>query len=104
MSHAIQNVAFAVNNLFQQKHSKVIKPTELLKSSIKSTVKPASLFTYKNAISATFNMLVNQKHHSTFGSIHRKDVKNPNVIPAFKYFNKNDMILTIIANSLSKWN
>ena len=35
MSHAIQNVAFAVNNLIQQQHSKVIKPTKRLKSTIK---------------------------------------------------------------------
>lgn len=44
--HAIQSVTFAVSNLFQQNHSKVIKPTKLLKSSIKSTVKTVSLFTY----------------------------------------------------------
>ena len=31
---AIQNLAFAVNNLFQQKHSKVLKPTKRLKSTI----------------------------------------------------------------------
>ena len=27
MSHAIQNVALGVNNLFQQEQSKVMKPT-----------------------------------------------------------------------------
>ena len=31
--HAIQRVTFAVSNLFQQNHSKVIKPTKLLESS-----------------------------------------------------------------------
>ena len=46
LSLAIQNVAFAVNNLLQQKHSKVIKPTKCLKSAITSTVKAASSFTY----------------------------------------------------------
>ena len=69
MSHAIQHVAFAVCNLFQQQHSKVIKPTKRIKSTIESTTKAASLFIYKNTISATFNMLVNQEHHSTLGSI-----------------------------------
>ena len=46
VSHAIQHVAFAVNNLFQQQHSKVIKPTKRLKSTIESTAKAASLFIY----------------------------------------------------------
>ena len=36
VSHALKNVAFAVNNLFQQNHSKVIKPTKLLQVSCKS--------------------------------------------------------------------
>ena len=67
--HAIQHVAFSVSNLFQQQHSKVIKSTKRLKSTIESTAKAASLFIYWNAISATFNTLVNQKHHSTLGSI-----------------------------------
>ena len=35
-------------------------------------------------------MVVNQKHYSTLGSISRKDVRNPNAIPACKYFNKRD--------------
>ena len=63
MSHAVQHVAFAVNNLFQQQHSKVIKKTKRSKSTIESTVKTAFLFIYKNAIPATFSMLVNHKHH-----------------------------------------
>ena len=50
-----QNVAFAVNNLFQQQHSKVIKPTKCLKSTIESTVNAASLFIYENIISARFS-------------------------------------------------
>ena len=37
--HAIQSITFAVSNLFQQNHSKVIKPTKLLESSIKLIVK-----------------------------------------------------------------
>ena len=42
-------------------------------------------------MSATFSMLVNQKHHSTIRlNNHRKDVKNPNAIPACKYFNRHD--------------
>ena len=69
MSYAIQHVAFVVSNLFQQQHSKVITPTKHLKSTIESTAKAASLFIYYNAISATFNTLVNQKYHSTLGSI-----------------------------------
>ena len=46
VSHAIQNVAFAINNFFKQQHSKVIKPTKHLKSNIESesTVKAAPLF------------------------------------------------------------
>ena len=63
MSHAVQHVAFAVNNLFQQQHSKVIKKTKRSKSTIESTVKTAFLFIYKNAIPATFSTLVNHKHH-----------------------------------------
>ena len=69
MSFAIQHVAFVVSNLFQQQHSKVIKPTKRLKSTIESTAKAASLFIYQNAISAILNTLVNQKHHSTLSSI-----------------------------------
>ena len=46
MSHVIQNVAFADNNLFQPQHSKVIKPTKRLKSTTESTAKSALLFTY----------------------------------------------------------
>ena len=34
LSHAIQHVSFAVSNLFQQQHLKVIKPTKRLKSTI----------------------------------------------------------------------
>ena len=68
MSYAIQHVVFVVSNLFQKQDSKVIKPTKRLKSTIESTAKAASLFIYSNAISATFNTLVNQKYHSTLGS------------------------------------
>ena len=37
---------FAVNNLFQQQHQKVIKTTKRLKSTLESTVRAASLFIY----------------------------------------------------------
>ena len=42
--HAMQHVVFAVNNLFQQQDSKVIKPKKRLKSTIEWTVKAALLF------------------------------------------------------------
>lgn len=45
VSYAVQNVAFAVKNLFQQQHSTVTKPTKRLKSTINTTVKAVSLFT-----------------------------------------------------------
>ena len=67
VSHAVQQVAsFVANNLFPQQHSKVIKTKKRLKSIIESTVKAASLLIYCNALFITFNMLVNQEHHSTF--------------------------------------
>ena len=44
--HAIQHVAFASSNLFQQIHSKVIKPTKRLKPTTGSTAKAASLIIY----------------------------------------------------------
>ena len=69
MSHTIHHVAFTANNLFQQKHPKVIKPTKRLKTSIKSTIKPVSLLTYYTTISATFNTMINQKHHAILHSI-----------------------------------
>ena len=46
MSHGNQNVAFPVNNLFQQKPSEVIKLAKRLNSTTKSTVKAASFFAY----------------------------------------------------------
>ena len=46
MSHAIQHITFVVCNLFQQQHSKVIKPTKRLKSTIESTANAALLFIY----------------------------------------------------------
>ena len=45
-SEATQHVVFAATDIFQQQYSKVIKPTKRLKSTIKSTVKVASLFIY----------------------------------------------------------
>ena len=64
MSHAIQDVAFVVSNLFHQQHSKVIKPTKRLKSTILECYAIS-----QNTISVTLNALVNQKYHSTLGSI-----------------------------------
>ena len=46
MSHAVQHVPFAVQNLFEEQHLKVNKPTKRLKSTTESTVKAASLFIY----------------------------------------------------------
>ena len=46
VSHAIQHIAFAVNNLFQQEYPKAIEIARHLKSTIKSTVKAALLFIY----------------------------------------------------------
>ena len=46
VSHAIQHVAFAVSDLFQQQHSKVIKPEKRLKSTTEYTAKAAWLFIY----------------------------------------------------------
>ena len=46
VSHAMQHVVFAVNNLFQQQHSEVIKPTKRLKFTKEWTVKAALLFIY----------------------------------------------------------
>ena len=46
MPHATQHVDFAANILIQQQHSKVIKPTLRLKSTIKSSLTIALLFTY----------------------------------------------------------
>ena len=44
MSHAIQNIAFILNNLFQEQHAGVIKPTGRLGSAIESTVGVALLW------------------------------------------------------------
>ena len=44
-SYAIQQVAFAVSDLFQQEHSKSIKPTKRLKFTI-AIAKATSLFIY----------------------------------------------------------
>ena len=94
MSHAIQHVAFVVSNLFQQQHSKVIKPTKCLKSTIESTAKAA--------ISATFNTLVNQKHYSTLGSIATEKMsKIPMQFHLANISTDTIMTLTIMEKSLS---
>ena len=59
----IQYVVFAVNKLFPQQHSKIIKAIKHLKSALESTIEAAWLFIYYNALFVTFNTLVNQKHH-----------------------------------------
>ena len=85
MSHAIQHVDFVLSNLFQQQHSKLIKPTKHLKSTIESTAKAASLFIYLlewyicniqyfGKSETQFNIRLNN---------HGKGVKNPNAISAW---------------------
>ena len=91
VSHAIQHVAFAVNNVFQQQHSKVIKLTKLLKSTIRVNCKSSFVIyllecyicniQYVGKSETPFNIRLNN---------HRKDVKNPNAIPACKDFNRHD--------------
>lgn len=46
MSRVIQNVAFAVNNLYQQQHSEVTKQIKRLTSIIQTVLKAATLFTH----------------------------------------------------------
>ena len=66
MSHAIQNIAFAVNNLFQEQHAGVIKPTGRLGSAIHRVscgggfvvVGVALLFPCWGAVFAAFGALV----------------------------------------------
>ena len=85
MSHAIQHVAFGINNLFQQQHLKVIKPTKCLncKSSFVIYLQEYYLgnIQYVGKSETPFNIRLNN---------HRKDVKNPNAIPACKYFNRHN--------------
>ena len=89
--HANQYVVFAVNNFFLKQHSKVIKPTKRLKSTIKSTVKAA----------ATVHTLVFQKHQLTLGSIAAKEISK--ILMQYQLANiltGTIMILTISENSL----
>ena len=91
VSHAIQHVAFAVNNVFQQQHSKVIKLTKLLKSTIRVNCKSSFVnyllecyicnIQYVGKSETPFNIRLHN---------HRKDVKNTNAIPAYKHFNRHD--------------
>ena len=87
-----QHIAFAVSNLFQQQHSKVIKPTKHLKSTMESTAKAALLFIYLlecyicniqyfGKSETPFNIRLNN---------HGRDVKNPNAVPACKHFNRHN--------------
>ena len=88
--HAIQHVAFSVSNLFQQQHSKVIKSTKRLKSTIESTASSSIIYVPKCYIC---NIQYVSKSETPFNirlSNHRKDVKNPNAIPACKHFNRHD--------------
>ena len=102
MSHAIQHVAFAANYLFLQQHSKVVKPTKRLKSTIEPTVKAASLLIYWNALFVIFNTLVNQKHHSAIGSITiEKMLKTPMPYQLANISTGTVMTLKITKKSLS---
>ena len=65
MSHAIHHVAFFVSNLFQQQHSKVIKPAKRLKSTIESTAKAALLFIYNHGKIIIIKQLRNIRTIST---------------------------------------
>ena len=69
-------VDFAVNNLFQQQYSKVIKPTKRFLP--KMPYLQHSIRSYHNSETA-FNIRLNN---------HRKDVKIPNARPACKHFKK----------------
>ena len=81
VSHAIQHVAFAVNNVFQQQHSKVIKLTKLLKSTIRFNCKSSFVnyllecyicnIQYVGKSETPFNNRLNDN---------RKDVKNHSAI------------------------
>ena len=91
VSHAIQHVAFAVNNVFQQQHSKVIKLTKLLKSTIRVNCK--SSFVIYLLECCICNIQYVGKSETPFNirlHNHRKDVKNTNAIPAYKHFNRHD--------------
>ena len=67
--------------------------------------KTASLITYQNTISATFNTLVNQKHHSTLGSITTEKMsKLPMQFQLPNISTGTIMTLTITGESLSQNN
>ena len=98
VSHIIRNAVFAVNNLFQQQLSKVIKPTKHLKSAMRSTTKAASLFILECYI-YKINTLLNQIHHSTLTT-----EKISNIPLQYQLENtsvRTIMILTVTGNSLS---
>ena len=89
MSHAIQHVAFAANYLFLQQHSKVVKPTKRSKSTTEPTVK-SSFVTYLLECFIC-NIQCVGKSETPFRNRlnnYRKDVKNPDAIPACKHFNR----------------
>ena len=67
--------------------------------------KTASLITYQNTISATFNTLVNQKHHSILGSITTEKMsKLPMQFQLPNISTGTIMTLTITGESLSQNN
>ena len=61
--HVIQPASYAVNNYFEQQHSKVIRSIKHSASIKYSTAKANLLSTYQNTMPAKFNTLFNQKHH-----------------------------------------
>ena len=91
MPYATIHVVFTVNKLFQQQHSKVIKPTKRLKSTIESTVK--SSFVIYLLECHICNIQCVGKSETPFNirlNNHKKDVINPNAIPAWKHFNRHN--------------
>ena len=90
MSHAIQNIVFAINNLISTttiKSSQTNKTYKIhLKVNCKSSVVIYLLRCY------VYNIQYDGKSETPFNikpNNQRKDFKNPNAIQAFKHFNKN---------------
>ena len=86
MSHAIQHVGFAVNNLFQQQHSKVSKPTFKIYHrtfKIYHRVNCKSSFVIYLLECYICNIQYVGKSETLFNI-------RPNAIPTFKHFNRNN--------------
>ena len=88
MPHAIQHVAFAFSNLFQQQHSQTSKTFKIYhrvncKSSFIIYLLRCYIWNiqYVGKLGTSLNMRLNN---------HRKDAKNSNAIPACNHFNRHD--------------